>query len=393
MKKILLLGGSAQQIPAIEYANKKGYYTILCDYLPDNPGQYYAKKFYCISTTDKEAILEIAKKERIDGIVAYASDPAAPTAAFVSNLLDLPGSSYESVKTLAEKDLFREFLAKNGFNYPKYISIDNPNKINNFIFENYPLYVKPVDSSGSKGVTKVEKYLDLNKAIEYALGYSRCKRVIIEENVKTKNNQLHGDGFVYDGELVFLGICDHHFKMNAPISSTYPARINKKQLSKIEKEISCLIQNIGFKYGAINVEVRISDDEKIYIMEVGPRNGGNYVPQLMKCGTGFDELAAVIETSMGNKPSFNKKVVKNYCLQYIIGSEISGKFSKLVFEKRFKEKIMEIFLHKKKGEIINFYKDSSDVVGVIIARCFDEEDLRDTIRNIKNYVKVEVLKT
>ena len=84
MKKILLLGGSAQQVIAIETAKKLGDYTIVCDFLEDNPGQFVADKFYLVSTTDKDKILDVAKKENIDGILAYASDPAAPTAAFVS---------------------------------------------------------------------------------------------------------------------------------------------------------------------------------------------------------------------------------------------------------------------------------------------------------------------
>ena len=87
MKKLLLLGGSAQQIIAIKKAKELGYKTILCDYLKDNPGQYVADVFYQESTTDKQKILEIAKKECIDGIVAYASDPAAPSAAYVAEKL------------------------------------------------------------------------------------------------------------------------------------------------------------------------------------------------------------------------------------------------------------------------------------------------------------------
>lgn len=89
-KKLLLLGGSAQQVVAIEKAKELGYYTILCDYLPDNPGQYYADKFYQYSTTDKELMLKVATEEKIDGIVAYASDPAAPSAAYVAEKLGLP---------------------------------------------------------------------------------------------------------------------------------------------------------------------------------------------------------------------------------------------------------------------------------------------------------------
>ena len=107
MKKILLLGGSHQQIIAIETAKRMGYYTVLCDYLEDNPGQNYCNRFYLVSTTDKEKILDVALKEKIYGILAYASDPAAPTAAFVAEKMGLPGNPYKSVETLCKKDRFR----------------------------------------------------------------------------------------------------------------------------------------------------------------------------------------------------------------------------------------------------------------------------------------------
>ena len=84
MKKILLLGGSAQQVIAIKTAKRLGYYTVLCDYLPDNPGQYVADKYYNVSTTDVEAVYKVAMDEKVDGILAYASDPAALPAAIVA---------------------------------------------------------------------------------------------------------------------------------------------------------------------------------------------------------------------------------------------------------------------------------------------------------------------
>lgn len=96
MKKLLLLGGSAQQVIAIETAKKLGYYTVLCDYLNDNPGQYHADKFYLVSTTDKDAVLKVAMEESVSGVLAYASDPAAPTAAYVAEKMGIPGNPYES---------------------------------------------------------------------------------------------------------------------------------------------------------------------------------------------------------------------------------------------------------------------------------------------------------
>ena len=89
-KKIMLLGGSRQQVVAIEAAKQAGFYTVLCDYLQDNPGQFVADKFYQVSTTDVEALLKVAKEENIDGVLAYASDPAALPAAIVADKLRLP---------------------------------------------------------------------------------------------------------------------------------------------------------------------------------------------------------------------------------------------------------------------------------------------------------------
>ena len=118
-KKIMFLGATAQQMPPILYAVEQGYYVITCDYIPENPGHELAHEWYNVSTTDKEAILALAQKLKIDGIVAYASDPAAPTQAYVAEKMGLPGNPYKSVLILARKDLFRDFLAKNDFLVPK----------------------------------------------------------------------------------------------------------------------------------------------------------------------------------------------------------------------------------------------------------------------------------
>ena len=118
MRTILLLGGSRQQVVAIEKAKALGYRTVLCDYLPDNPGQYVADAFYLVSTTDREAVLDVAKHEQVEGVLAYASDPAAPTAAFVAEALGLPTNPLRSVEILSQKHLFRKHLREAGLPCP-----------------------------------------------------------------------------------------------------------------------------------------------------------------------------------------------------------------------------------------------------------------------------------
>ena len=206
MKKILLLGGSAQQIIAIKTAKKMGIYTVLCDYLSDNPGQFEADKFYLVSTTDKDKVLEVARKEKIDGILAYASDPAAPTAAYVAEKMGLPGNPYDSVDILCNKDKFRKFLRENNFNTPRaegYSEVEAAyNDLKNGKLR-FPVIVKPVDSSGSKGVSVITSCESIFSAAAAALPFSRIGRFIAEEYIEKKYKYLTGgDILVADGEIV-----------------------------------------------------------------------------------------------------------------------------------------------------------------------------------------------
>ena len=201
MKKILLLGGANTQIPSILTAKKMGYYTITCDYLPDNPGHKFADEYHNVSTTDKEAVLALAKELQIDGILAYATDVAAATAAYVSEAMGFPTSPYKSVDILTNKDKFRAFLEENGFCTPRargYSSVEEAKKdLENFKF---PVMVKPVDSAGSKGVARMDDAGQLEELVENALQYSRCKRFIIEEYVEKYRYQIAGDGYYVDGK-------------------------------------------------------------------------------------------------------------------------------------------------------------------------------------------------
>lgn len=210
MKKILLLGGSAQQTVAIRAAKELGYFTIVCDYLPDNPGQYIADRFYGASTTDVEAIYEIARKEGVDGILAYASDPAALPAAIVAERLGLPTNPAKSVEILGLKHPWRQFLQKNGFACPKVYTF-HPNTPISEIQDHsdhfsFPLVVKPTDSSGSKGVTVLNDWSRLEDAVRRADSFSRNKVLLIEEYIQRGfPSIIGGDIFVWNGAIVLYG--------------------------------------------------------------------------------------------------------------------------------------------------------------------------------------------
>jgi biotin carboxylase len=398
MKKILLLGGSTQQISAIECAKKQGYYTVLCDFLPDNPGQHYADKFYCASTTDQEAILEVAQKERVDGIVAYASDPAAPTAAYVAEKMGLPTNPYKSVELLTNKDEFRFFLAKHNFNTPKakgYSSIEEAaEEIGEF---RLPVIIKPVDSSGSKGVSKLTDANALKKQIEYALSFSRVKRVIIEEYVEKFGYQVAGDGFSVNGELVFRCFANDHFNANGlnpfvPISASFPYNMPKRIHDKIHAEIQRLFNLLNMKTGAYNFDIRVDENENVYLMEIGPRNGGNFIPQVTRYATGVDMIDYTIRAAMGEDCCDIKMVEhKGYWSYYAVHSSKSGVLKEIKIDEDVKSNhIVESHLNYKIGDQVPAFTGANGSIGILIMKFDSMEEMLDMMDYSNKWISVIV---
>lgn len=398
MKKILLLGGSTQQIPAIEYANKMGYYTLLCDYLPDNPGKKYADKFYCVSTTDKDAVLKVAEKEKIDGIVAYASDPAAPTAAYVAEKLGLPTNPYNSVELLTNKDKYRLFLENNNFCTPKakgYTSIEDAKKEIGFF--KLPVIIKPVDSSGSKGVSKVETVNDLEQKLQYALSFSRRKKVIIEEFVEMHGYQIAGDGFSVNGKLIFRCFANDHFNSKGlnpfvPISASFPYNMPKRIHDKIHTEIQRLFDLLNLKTGAYNFDARIDKDENIYLMEIGPRNGGNFIPQVIKYATGVDMIEYTIKAAMGEDCNDIKiSEPKGYWSYYAVHSLKSGILKEIKIKEEVKKNnIVESHMNYKIGDKVPAFVGANGSLGVLIMKFNSMDEMLDMMDNSEEWIKVIV---
>ena len=280
MKKALLLGGSYFQIPSVLCAKKLGYYAITCDYLPHNPGHQFADEYHNVSTTDKEAVLKLAQDLKIDGVVCYASDPAATTAAYVAEKMGLPGQPYQAVETVSKKDLFRKFLTENGFNVPRargFSKIEDAKAD----WDNFkkPVMVKPVDSSGSKGVSKIEKIEELERAMEYALSFSRDKRVVIEEYVDASYfYPINGDGFSVNGKLVFSFFGGQYFSPEVenpftPVSTIWPHPMSVSLHQKVHQEFQRALTLLQMETGAYNFEARIDKNENVYLMEIGTRGG------------------------------------------------------------------------------------------------------------------------
>ena len=361
MKKMLLLGGSAQQVIAIETAKRLGLYTVLCDYLPDNPGQYHADKFYQISTTDKDAVLNIALDEQIDFIIAYASDPAAPTAAFVAEKMGLPTNPYRSVEILCNKDLFRVFLSSHGFHTPKAVGFKSKEEAMAGIAEfTLPIIVKPVDSSGSKGTTVLRDLTEVSEALDFAFSYSRGNRIIIEEFIEKKHPFLiGGDIFVSNGKIIQWGLMNCHRDNNVnplvPVGKSYPVLLEKNDL-------------------------------RVFPIDIGPRSGGNMIPDLLGMIFDCDVVEMSIRVAMGENIKPEMKNGKPYYATFNLHSNRKGIFEDIKFSPEIEKYIIKKSIYKKPGDEVLYFSNAAYALGIVFFRFPDKETMLSMEEHMNDHV-------
>lgn len=395
-KKILILGGTSFQIPCIKYAKAKGFHVITCDYNPDNPGHKFADEFYNVSTTDLKAVLKLGRKLEIDGILAYASDPAAPTAAYVAEKMGLPGNPYKAVKALSEKDLYKSFLRLKKFNTPSYGAYGS---LKDFAGSSdqfrYPIIVKPVDSSGSKGISAVNDFWEMDKAIDYAMKFSRCKRFIVEEFIEKKYPQLDGDIFVYDGKIIayYLGDQRNNVEVNpfVPSSINYPSLLPEHIHVKIQSELQRAIDLLKIKFGGFNIEVIVAENDEVYLIEIGARNGGNCIPDIIKCASNVDMIKMSVDACMGEEPKIhNRKDIDKFYTTYVIHSDKDGKFKSVKVHENITDYVLDIRLMVEKGGDVFKFKGSNCTVGIGLLEFPNLEIRNKMMDKIEEFIAVEL---
>lgn len=393
----MLLGGIRYLLPVIKAAHEQGYYVITADYLPDNIAHKYSDEYVNVSIIDKDAVLKVARKKHIDGIMSFGVDPGVVSAAYVAERMGLPFQcSYESACILQDKSRFRQFLAEHEFNCPKAKSYDNVDgAIKDMEGFSWPVIVKPVDSAGSKGVTKVERREDLLSSIENALAVSFSKRFIIEDFLDVVGYQSSADVFAVDGNLVFPAFSDQLFDTSAPNPYTpaveiWPSSMPLDFQNELSGELQRLFTLLQIKTGIFNVESRLCSNGKTYLMEVSPRGGGNRIAELQTMATGQDLVAAEVKQAMG-MPVENV-VIPQYdgvWCNYILHSSKKGILKSIDIEQDFMKKYVkdEGYSAKKGDEIVPF-TGANTSLGTLFLRAETRKEMEAIMQNIDKYITI-----
>lgn len=397
MKKLMLLGGIHYLLPVIERAHENGYHVITVDYIPENVAHRYSDEHYNVSILDKDAVLALARKLEIDGILSFAVDPGVVTASYVAEKMGLPFQcSYESACILQDKSRFRAFLTEHGFNVPNnrgYTDVEDALKDVGYF--HWPVIVKPVDSAGSKGVKRVDDPKDLRAAIDYALSESHCHHFIIEDFLEKRGDSSDSDCFSVDGKLVFASFSEQMFDADAlnpytPSAYCWPSRMPEEDQRCLISEIQRLFDLLGMRNGIYNIETRVCTNGKPYIMEVSPRGGGNRIAEMLKLATGQDLIDAAVKSAVGDPmDSIVQPVYQRKIHEVILHSGKDGIFQDVEIDDDMKACLLQKDLWVRKGDGVKAFSGANMTIGTLV---FDISSLDDGYdpNEILNHIHVLV---
>lgn len=398
-KKLMLLGGIRYLLPVIDAAHKLGAYVITADYLPDNIAHKYSDEYVNVSIIEKDAVLKVARENQIDGIMSFACDPGVVTAAYVAEKMGLPFQcGYEAACILQDKGLFREFLAKHGFNCPhakRYTDIEAP--LRDIDYFTWPVIVKPVDSAGSKGVTKVDNPSGLRDAIKTALNGSHCASFIVEDFLEFESCHSSTDPFTIDGKLCAVSYSDQLFDKEAenpytPVFIIWPSTMEQKHQDYLTGEIQRLMDLLHVKTGIYNIETVIGKGGVPYIMEVSPRGGGCKIAELQELAFGANLIENEVRKALDMPlTEITTHPIKGHWCEMVVHARPgqSGAFERVELSKEVEANNLRVVdMSVKKGDKVLPFTGANRSLGDMFLQFETREVLDERIGNTAKWMKI-----
>jgi len=392
--RLMMLGASTAQLPIILKAVEMGHYVITVDNIPDNIGHQFSHQSVDCSTVDRNGVCKIAGELNIDGIVTFASDVATSTVSFVAACLHLYGCELTIAETLSNKAKFRLFQQKQRLNHPRFfISQTNKRLFEQCLDLKAPLIFKPVDTSGSRGITKIDEVTSSNcqKAFVDAQQFSVSQKVSIEEFVG--GTDVSGDGFLIKGQLC-AAVSQKYKQGFIPTGHRFPSNISNEDQARIFTEVSTTCHALGYTDGPIDFDVKITNDY-VVIIELSPRLGGNGIPELIKLNTEFDLIEMTVRYALGESCFLPEKITSiNSCGSWVFGSKKSGIIEYIASVEEMKVQVKELIecrFNYQIGEEVAAFKHSGNSLGYVIFDCKSEKDYNNVVARIETAMQLSVV--
>lgn len=390
MKKLLILGAGIYQVPLIKQAKSMGIYTIVVSIPGNYPGFEFADKVFYEDTTDADKILEIARNERIDGIVTAGTDVAVITIGKVCDELGLCGLSEYAARVASNKMLMKTEYEKYGVRTARFrkVSFANDEIIAATKQLTYPLIFKAVDTSGSRGIVRVDSVNEIINAVQIVKLATKLDYFIIEEYIV--GEEFGAQAFVLDGEVKFIvPHGDYVYKGNTgvPIGHFAPYVLERNIVEDLEKQLLNAIKAMKLNNCAVNADFIMSNN-KVYVLELGGRSGATCLAELVSIYYDFNYYEKIILSALGENPIFSSdKAIPN--ASHLIMSNKSGVIKSQACDIS-DNRIVEVQFDYKIGDEVRKFSVGPDRIGHIITKADTVEEAKKVIDDALDMVKLSV---
>ena len=368
MKKLMIMGAGIYQVPLIKKAKEMGIYTIVVSIPGNYPGFALADKVYYENTVDYEKILEIAKQEEIDGIVTAGTDVAVITIGKVCDELGLSGISFAAAKVASNKILMKEKYEEYGVRTARFRELHFEDSIEEKTKGlNFPLIFKAIDSSGSRGIVRVNAPEEFESAKAIVKASSRTDSYIIEEFIE--GEEFGAQAFVYRGKVQFiLPHGDYVFQgdTGVPIGHFAPYALSEEQLEDTRVQLEHAITAMGLDNCAVNADF-IMREGKTYVLELGGRSGATCLAELVSIYYGFDYYEKLILAALGEDVVFpQEQAAPNASM--LLRSDKDGVITSIINENTVDDYIVEIQFDFRVGDPVKKFHVGPNRIGHVITK-------------------------
>lgn len=401
MKKILIVGGGVNQMSLVLASKDVGYYVIVIDLAGENcPAYQYADKLYNVSTQDEEAILEIAKKEKIDGIISN-SEPSMLIINSIAEILGLNGNPADGIKDLISKCRFRDLQRRVGVYAPNHFetkTVEEALSVSERLC--YPIIVKPSESSASRGCKVIEKFDReiVTKAFLVCQQLSRDQKVVVEEFVEMPSLQtIEGDIFVFGENVLWDGLfytTRPSWAPTIPMTYTGPMLVEDKKLDSIKTAITKVFDEANIRFGEFNIEGFFTSTGEFFIIEINARQGGNYLPLFLQRFTGIDYNRLLITTCVNDDSYWNTIMSSgrenHNCIMHSVYSRKDGIYRGVTIDSAIKAHVAVVTELLSAGDMVKKYVDGTCLVASIMLEFDNMEELYDLTPKVIDGIHVEL---
>lgn len=368
--KLFIVGASILQLPAIKTAKEMGLTVAVADRNPKAVGIPYADVYYNVSTVDENGIYEAARDFGAEGIMTLATDMPMRAVAYACDRLGLCGIDYATAIRSTDKGEMIKAFDSAGLPIPRYFLPETAeDAVNLGKTLGFPLVCKPVDNSGSRGVSLVCSQDELTEAVTYGVTNSVSGRVILEEYLTGK--EVSAEVVVWQGEATVLTVTDK-LTTGAPyfveIGHSQPSRLPVAHVKEAEKLAKAAVKAVGITTGAAHVEIMVTE-KGAFLIELGARMGGDCITtHLVPLSTGVNMIKANINIALGISPKVTPRFSRGAAIRYVLPEKgtIKSIDGAQIAECMSGVKCVEIM--KRAGETVDAVRNSNDRLGFVITQ-------------------------